>query len=209
MVDQPNSTDPTPGTACPWCSAPLTPGAVVCASCGANLTSDEEHDLPGVTAVDHEILKTVKKPGRSRLMSWINGEYEANTPSLVESGALAPPDPTVQREILRLELEAEVAKLQAEAGARYAEAVSEGRVKDLPDGVEALATGSLADEVLAGIESPAESQPATEPTPPAAEDATGEDTTGEDASGEDATGEDATGEDATGEDAGGTGAPTA
>ncbi len=191
MVDQPDSTDPTSGTVCPWCSAPLTPGAVVCASCGANLTSDEEHDLPGVTAVDHEILKTVKKPGRSRLLSWINGEYEPNAPSEVESGALAPPDRTVQREILRLELEAEVAKLQAEAGARYAEAVSEGRVKDLPEGVEALATGSLADEVLAGIESPTESQPTTDQTPPAAEDAAEEDAASEAAPGGAAPAEDA------------------
>jgi hypothetical protein len=159
MADQPPSTDPTSGSICPWCSAPLSSVASVCPSCGANLTADEEPVLPGVTAIDPEAARGARKPaGRNRLLSWINGEYDAEAagPPVEETGALAPPDADVQREILRLEIEAEVANLQAEAGARYAEAVADGRVGDLPEGIEALATGSPLSEVLAGSEPPAD-----------------------------------------------------
>jgi hypothetical protein len=67
------------------------------------------------------------------LLSWISGEYQTDVPSKSEQQAIAPPDLDVRREILRLELEAEVANLQAEADALRAEAVAEGRVLDLPD----------------------------------------------------------------------------
>ncbi|HEV8403082.1 MAG TPA: zinc ribbon domain-containing protein [Candidatus Limnocylindrales bacterium] len=166
MVDQPASTETQPGSVCPWCSARLTPEAITCPSCGANLTSDEVRELPGVTAVDHEALRTIKKdPGRNRLLSWINGEYEPEGPSQVEAGALQRPDPDVQREILRLELEAEVANLQAEADARYAEAVVEGRVSDLPEGLQAIATGSTLSDVMAALEGPAQATTVTQPAP--------------------------------------------
>ena len=55
-----------------------------------------------------------------------------------DTGALAPPDADVRREILRLELEAEVANLQAEADALRAEAAVEGRE---PDATPADAAG--------------------------------------------------------------------
>jgi ribosomal protein L40E len=154
MVDPSISTETPTVAVCPWCSAQLAPDASVCASCGANLTSDEEHELPGVTAVDQDVLRGVKKNavGRSRILSWISGEYEPEGHSEVEAGALRPPDLDVQREILRLQLEAEVANLQAEADARYAEAVVEGRVSDLPEGVQEMATGSTLDEVMAALE---------------------------------------------------------
>ena len=111
-----------------------------------------------MTAIDQDVLRGLKKstPGRSRLMSWISGDYESEGQSQVEAGALQPPDVNVQREILRLEIEAEVANLQAEADARYAEAVVDGRVSDLPEGVQALATGSTLDEVIAALDGPAD-----------------------------------------------------
>ena len=149
MAEQSTSPDAASDSICPWCSATLTPGAANCPSCGANLTADDDHELPGVNAIDQEVVRGLKKPpSRSRLLSWISGDYEPGTPSVVEAGALAPPDPNVQREILRLEIEAEVANLQAEAGARYAEALDDGRVQDLPEGVEAIATGSAPIEGL-------------------------------------------------------------
>ena len=134
-------------------------------------TSDEEHDLPGVTAIDHELLRSTNKksPGRSRILSWISGEYEAEGPSQVEAGALQPPDPNVQREILRLQLEAEVANLQAEADALYAEAVVDGRVSELPEGIEAIATGSPLSEVAADLQGADDT--ATEPPTEQAADA--------------------------------------
>ena len=154
MAEQPAPTETLSGPVCPWCSAQLAPDAAVCPSCGANLTSDEEQQLPGVTAVDQELLlRNIKKsPGRSRILSWISGEYEPEGQSQVEAGALQPPDPNVQREILRLQLEAEVANLQAEADALYAEAVVDGRVSELPEGIEAIATGSPLSDVIAGLQ---------------------------------------------------------
>jgi hypothetical protein len=53
-------------------------------------------------------------------MSWISGDYELDE-NPAPPGSLAPPPPDVRREMLRLELEAQVANLQAEAGALAAE----------------------------------------------------------------------------------------
>jgi hypothetical protein len=172
MVDQPAPTETEPGSVCPWCSARLTPDAITCPSCGANLTSDEAHELPGVTAVDHEAIRTSKKEvGRNRILSWISGEYTPDATSQVDAGALQRPDRDVQREILRLELEAEVANLQAEADARYAEAVVEGRVNDLPEGVQAIATGSTLSQVMAALEGSAGTPAAASGETPAPTDA--------------------------------------
>jgi hypothetical protein len=120
---------------CSWCSAEVAEGAVQCPSCGANLVPDGDTDVPGVTAVDAASIirsKSATQP-RSRLLSWISGEYQTDVPSKAEQQAIAPPDLDVRREILRLELEAEVANLQAEADALRAEAVAEGRVLEIPD----------------------------------------------------------------------------
>ena len=119
---------------CPWCSAVLTPGVTVCPSCGANLVPDGEPVVPGVTAIDSASIARSRAapPQRSRLLSWISGEYPSDTPSQAEAQAIAPPDQDVMREILRLELEAEVANLRAEQDAILAEAAAEGRTIDLP-----------------------------------------------------------------------------
>ena len=53
--------------------------------------------------------------------------------------------PQVQREIRRLEYEAEVASLQAEADALLSEAVVEGRVGEVPDGIRPLELDPAAD----------------------------------------------------------------
>jgi hypothetical protein len=127
---------------CPWCSAALTDDATICPSCGANLTVDGEPVVPGLTAVDAEALlrsKAATAQSRSRLMSWISGEYANETPSAAESQAVAPPDVEVRREMLRLQLEAEVANLQAEADAILSEAAVEGRVVDIPEGLRPYA----------------------------------------------------------------------
>jgi hypothetical protein len=119
---------------CPWCSATLPADALdTCPSCGATLTSAPEAALPGVTAIDHEaILRATREPARpqrSRLLSWLSGDYvEDSTPAdTATHGAIAPPDPAVKREILRLEIEAELADRQAEADSIMADAAVEGR----------------------------------------------------------------------------------
>jgi hypothetical protein len=117
---------------CPWCSATYMGDRETCPSCGAALTADPATDpsLPGLTAIDTAAIVRAKTPTarpRNRILSWISGEYPDETAGPADAGALAPPDLAVRREILRLELEAEVANLQAEADALLAEATVEGR----------------------------------------------------------------------------------
>jgi hypothetical protein len=180
MVDQTLPTDRPPDSVCPWCSAAVTPETAICPSCGAILLSDEERELPGVTAVDQAVVRGEKKQaGRSRLLSWISGEYPDDEPAVADAQALAPPDPEVQREILRLELEAEVANLQAESDSLRSEAAAEGR--DLPDGIEPFATSgdAAADAAPTGTDATdptdATDQAVAAPTPddsaPSADDA--------------------------------------
>ena len=118
---------------CPWCSATYTGDPENCPSCGATLTGEAAADpsLPGLTTIDAAAIVSAKEPvkkSRNRLLSWISGEYPEDVPTSTETSALAPPDLEVRREILRLELEAEVATLQAEADAMLADAAVEGRV---------------------------------------------------------------------------------
>ena len=129
---------------CPWCSASITEGMTECPSCGANLVPDGDPNVPGLTAVDAASIIRSKSPPqqRSRLLSWLSGEYATDKPSKAEQQAIAPPDLEVRREILRLELEAEVANLQAEADALRAEAAVEGRSVEALDAALAAATGA-------------------------------------------------------------------
>jgi hypothetical protein len=150
MADQTPSADRPSESVCPWCSATVAPDSPTCPSCGAILESDEERDLPGLTAVDIAAIRAETKPAtRNRLLSWISGDYPEQPPTADEAQALAPPDADVQREIMRLELEAEVANLQAETDALLADAVVEGRVGELPQEIQPLATGEFDADALA------------------------------------------------------------
>ena len=166
MVTESNPTDQAPGAVCPWCSAALPPNATTCPSCGASLTSAVEPDVPGLTAVDAKAARE-KPRSRNRLLSWISGEYPEQAPAEAETSAIAPPDPEVQREILKLEIEAEVANLQAEADAMVSDAVAEGRMPDLPDGLRPFATMDVAPATPAELEA-LEQQAATEVDGPSA-----------------------------------------
>jgi hypothetical protein len=186
MADQTLPADTPSESICPWCSATVVPGSPTCASCGAILESDEDRDLPGLTAVDPAALRPESKPvTRNRLLSWISGEYPDDAPSPNEAQALAPPDAEVQREIIRLELEAEVANLQAERDALLSEAVVEGRIAELPEEIQPLATGEFDAETLAaattdedGVPVPAETSHAA--AAPTSEAADGDGTTSDD-----------------------------
>ena len=131
MVDETSPSAEAAVSVCPWCSARYSGEPDTCPSCGAALAVDPATDptLPGLTAIDAAAIVRAKTPvarPRSRLLSWISGEYPDERPSATEVGALAPPDADVRREMLRLALEAEVANLQAEADALIAEATVEG-----------------------------------------------------------------------------------
>jgi hypothetical protein len=123
-TDDPSSAPAAPR--CPWCSAELPAADVrVCPSCTANLTTDTEVQLPGLTALDLERLafRRATAPKKSRLMSWISGDsdYENANDPVAQPGSLEPPPFEVRREMLRIEMAALIADLTAEAGAMAAD----------------------------------------------------------------------------------------
>src|SRR4051794_26022278 len=131
--------DATAGTSaaaprCNWCSAPLpSDHEVTCPSCGATLLGDGDTSVPGLTAIDAEAIlrnaRAAKAKPRSRLLGWISGDYDEGRVKVdATPGSLAPPPAEVRREILRLEIEAQLANAQAEVGAMAADdAVETGR----------------------------------------------------------------------------------
>ena len=116
---------------CTWCSAEIAPALATCPACGATLTGDSDASLPGITALDPEAIARAKRPAaphrRNRLLSWISGDYDDGDEVAAPPGSLSPPPLEVRREMLRLELAAEVASLQAQNDALVAEAEIEGR----------------------------------------------------------------------------------
>ena len=104
---------------CNWCSAVLpSDHETTCPSCGATLIGEGGDAVPGLTAIDAEAIlrsaRAAKAKGRSRLLGWISGDVDDDMGTTAAPGSLAPPDADVRREILRLELEAQVANAQAE-----------------------------------------------------------------------------------------------
>jgi hypothetical protein len=145
---------------CPWCSAELRTGTeAICPSCGATLVGEgpTEAAVPGVTAIDAEaIVRGARSPvpeRRSRLLGWITGEEAGEPETPAAPGSLEPPPPEVRREMLRMELEAEVAELQAEVGALAAEARDAG-LDEEEQALEAVAddAAELKEDVAAGDE---------------------------------------------------------
>jgi hypothetical protein len=118
------ATPESPAASCPWCSAPLAaPDAANCPSCGAALHGEADAQVPGLTTVDRVAVLEGMRPAirpRNRLVAWLTGgdiEEEAETaPATAE--ALGPPPPEVRREMLRLQMEAELTQLTAEVESR-------------------------------------------------------------------------------------------
>ena len=125
-------TDQTPR--CPWCSAQLPAGSPeACPSCGATLTSPTgaEPEIAGVTSLDPIAIMAGKAEAprsRNRLMSFITGEAPGEGDAAANLGSLAPPDEAVRREMLRLEIEAERADLEAESVALKTDIIVEQNI---------------------------------------------------------------------------------
>jgi hypothetical protein len=171
MADSTPQPDQPAVPSCPWCSTSVAPGTATCPNCGAVLQGDEETVLPGITAVDDKVLRGETKPQqRSRLLSWISGEYDEAEGGPVDASAIAPPDPEVQREMRRLAIEAEVANLQAEVEARRIEAVVD-ELEETGDeaAAEAMVEAVVADDARVDAEVAALAGE-TAPTPPVAPD---------------------------------------
>jgi hypothetical protein len=97
---------------CPWCSATVPVEAAICPSCGAQLREAAEGDVLGVTQIDPSAVSRVRRVKPRRLTSWLTGD----SPSEDEAGGkIEPPSPDVRREMLKLELAAIDAELEAKA----------------------------------------------------------------------------------------------
>jgi hypothetical protein len=132
-----------------WCSAPLpSENEVTCPTCGAKLVGEGDDQVPGVTAIDAAAIisasRGAKPVKRSRWMSWISGDY-AEDDKPAPPGSLAPPPADVRREMLRLELEAQVANLQGEATAMAADQA----VEAVDSGASPTAAAAEAAELIA------------------------------------------------------------
>ena len=176
MLDEATTGGSVPTPHCNWCSAPLpSDHETVCPSCGATLLGDGDTSVPGLTAIDAEAIlrsaRAAKAKPRSRLLGWISGDYDDDANETTAApGSLAPPPADVRREMLRLELEAQVANAQAEVESMAADmAVERGRRMEPP---AADAAGSDA-EVAATDDTEAEAVDAgsvASDTPTAADD---------------------------------------
>ena len=179
MPDEPTTQAAPTEARCTWCSAVLPDAtATTCPSCGATLIGDgETGSVPGLTAIDADaILRNARgsgAPRRSGLLGWISGDYPTDAGPSAAPGSLAPPPVEVRREMLRLELEAQVANAQAEVEAMAAdEAIADGAPipKDILN-QEGLFEPPTSDEPVA---EPAAAAAPAEPATAAAIDAAGE-----------------------------------
>lgn len=152
MADETQPGGAPTASICPWCSASYTGAPETCPSCGAALAEGPStgEPVPGLTTIDAAAIVRAKdtvKKSRRGLLGWISGEYPDEVSTKADAEAIAPPDLAVRREILRLELEAEVANLQAEADALKADVAVEGHA----EGVTAQGTAA-AEAVIDEIE---------------------------------------------------------
>jgi hypothetical protein len=111
-------------TTCPWCSATVPVEAAICPSCGAQLRETAEGDVLGVTQIDPSAVSRVRRVKPRRITSWITGETAVEEEET--GGKVEPPSPDVKREMLKMEL----AAIDAELEARAAQAAAN---RDLPE----------------------------------------------------------------------------
>lgn len=137
----PKSADPP---RCPWCSAALaSTDQVRCPSCAATLREAVDEEVPGVTSIDHEAILRSRRPVSrpSGLIGWLSGGYQEAPESPVAPHTFSPPDADVKREMLRMEL----AAIEARVEAQHAELRAE--LAGSPGEQSAAAPGSTADAV--------------------------------------------------------------
>jgi hypothetical protein len=148
---------------CPWCSAQVAAEASRCPSCGAALRDGADGDVLGVTQVDMAAtsrLARLKPPGR--IAQWLGAEPTTENAEL--AGKIEEPSDAVKAEMLRLELaaidaEIEAKNAQLEAERMLAPEVAKQNADAAPDGSETAGDGSAS----ATGEADAEEQPDSEP----------------------------------------------
>ena len=121
-------------TTCPWCSADVPAAAATCPSCGASLTEGPDGDIAGLTQIDPAAVSRASRIKPGRLASWLGAEAPPDSADL--GGRVEPPSKEVREEMLRLELAALDAELEA-AKASQAAAELENQLEDAVDASEA------------------------------------------------------------------------
>jgi RNA polymerase subunit RPABC4/transcription elongation factor Spt4 len=101
-------------TTCPWCSTTVPVEAATCPNCGAQLREAAEGDILGVTQIDPSAVSRIRRVKPRRLTSWITGESPEDEETEA-GGKVEPPSPDVKREMLKMELAAIDAELEARA----------------------------------------------------------------------------------------------
>jgi hypothetical protein len=109
---------------CPWCSAKVSASAAKCPSCGASLRDAVEEEILGVTQIDPGAVSRASRIKPGRLATWLGAEDTALSSDL--GGHVEPPSKEVREEMLRLELAAIDAEIEAKKQAAEA-------AKILPD----------------------------------------------------------------------------
>jgi hypothetical protein len=97
---------------CPWCSATVPVKAATCPSCGASLREAAAGEVLGVTQIDPSAVSRAKRVKPRRFTAWLTGEAPVEEEA---GGKIEPLSPEVRREMLRLELAAIDAELEAKA----------------------------------------------------------------------------------------------
>ena len=114
---------------CPWCSATVPARAATCPSCGASLREAAEGDVLGVTQVDPAAISRASRVKPGRLATWLGAEK----PDIDDLGGhVEPPSREVRAEMLRIEL----AAIDAELDAKVTQATAN---RDLPPEAELMA----------------------------------------------------------------------
>jgi hypothetical protein len=123
-------------TTCPWCSANVPVEMATCPSCGAQLREAAEGDILGVTQIDPSAVSRAKRVKPRRLTSWLTGDSPADEDAT--GGKIEPPSPDVRREMLKLEL----AAIDAELEAKAAQAAANQKLppEDAPESAESGAS---------------------------------------------------------------------
>lgn len=100
---------------CPWCSATVPVEAVTCPSCGASLRDAAEGDILGVTQIDPAAVARARRIRSPRNIAAFLGVGDGPVDEEPSGGKVEPPSDEVRQEMLRLELAALDAEIEAKA----------------------------------------------------------------------------------------------
>ena len=113
---------------CPWCSAKVAVNTTKCPSCGASLRDAVDREILGVTQIDPGAVSRASRVKPGRLATWLGAESTVDSSDL--GGNVEPPSKEVREEMLRLELAAIDAEIEAKKQAAEAQKLVP---EDLPD----------------------------------------------------------------------------